>query len=86
MKLLVLAGLAVAVALVVAGCRGASSAPVPAGTPGPTAASPAPSGSPRSSSPLDGSIGSTAGSDGLTVRYRDADGGFKTVRVEDFPR
>ncbi len=27
----------------------------------------------------------TAGSDGLTVRYRDDAGAIKTVRVEDFP-
>ena len=81
MKLVVLAGLALAVAVVAAGCSNPSSAPAPTGTPAAAAPTPRPSAPTK----LDGAIGS-AGSDGLTVRYRDPDGGLKTVRVEDFRR
>ena len=87
---MVLAGIVLAVGVVAAGCgeptSGAGAAPAPAATPTPSTAPKAPTG--RSSS-LDGSGltgAGTAGSDGLTVRYRDPDGGLKTVRVEDFPR
>lgn len=79
MKLLVLAGLALAVAVVAAGCSNPSSAPGPTGTPSSTAPSPRPSDAPAA-------VVGSAGSDGLTVRYRDPEGGLKTVRVEDFHR
>lgn len=82
MKLMVLAGLALAVAVVAVGCSNSSSAPVPTGTPSSAAPPPRPSGAPTT---VVGSVGS-AGSDGLTVRYRDPKGGLKTVRVEDFRR
>jgi hypothetical protein len=59
-------------ALALAGCG--DPAPAPAAPP----AAPA--------SPSVPTFSTTAGSDGLTVRYLAADGSVKTVRVEDFPR
>ena len=88
MKLMVLAGLAVAVAVVAAGCSKPLTSPAPSGTPSSAAATPRPSATPTAPTAptaLDGTIG-TAGSDGLTVRYRDPEGGLKSVRVEDFRR
>ena len=82
MKYVVLAGLALAVAVVAVGCSNPSAAPEPTGTP---AAAATPTARPSAPTTLDGSIGS-AGSDGLTVRYRDPHGRLKTVRVEDFRR
>ena len=86
MKLVVLAGIVLAVGVLAAGCGEptpeSTTAPVPATTP--TLGSPSPTPSGPGGSGLAGS--GTAGSDGLTVRYRDPDGGLKTVRVEDFPR
>ena len=87
---MVLAGIVLAVGVVAAGggepAPAPAKAPAPAATPTPSTAPKAPAGRP---SGLDGSGltgAGTAGSDGLTVRYRDPDGGLKTVRVEDFPR
>lgn len=51
------------------------SAPPPDPTPGAGSASPTPLPTARA-----------AGSDGLTVRYRDDAGALKSLRVEDFPR
>jgi hypothetical protein len=64
-------------ALTLGGCADPAE-PVPSSPPASPSASPSPSG-------LAPSVSGT-GSDGLTVRYLDADGGVKTVRVEDFPR
>jgi ABC-type glycerol-3-phosphate transport system substrate-binding protein len=68
---------------VLAGTAGCSASEEPAASPAPTpsASSPAPTSVPTK----EWTLGS-AGSDGLTVRYRDDDGDLKTVRVEDFPR
>lgn len=91
MKLMVLAGLALAAAVVAAGCSRPVTSPTPTATPSSAAATPRPAAtptappSPTTSAGLDGTIG-TAGSDGLTVRYRDPEGGLKSVRVEDFRR
>lgn len=85
MKLMVLAGLALAVAVVAAGCSRPATAPAPTGSPSSAAATPRPAATPTAPPALDGTIG-RAGSDGLTVRYRDPEGGLKSVRVEDFRR
>lgn len=83
MKLMVLAGLALAAAVVAAGCSRPLTTPAPTGTP--SSATSTPSATPTPPTAVDGTIG-TAGSDGLTVRYRDPEGGLKSVRVEDFRR
>jgi hypothetical protein len=62
-------------ALTLAGCA-EPQAPVPTAPPA------SPSASPSGFAP---SVAGT-GSEGMTVRYLDADGDVKTVRVEDFPR
>jgi hypothetical protein len=49
------------------------------------AASDKPTASSTPSTPTAATV-TDAGNDGLTVRYLDADGKIKTVRVEDFPR
>jgi hypothetical protein len=48
-------------------------------------ASDQPTSSASPSTPPD-STATDAGTGGLTIRYLDADGKIKTVRVEDFPR
>lgn len=71
MRLLRTAAVVLAAGLGVTGC-GTAAEPSPSPTPTPT---------PSVELPTEG-----AGSDGLTVRYRDEAGGLKTLRVEDFPR
>ena len=69
MRLLRTVALLLAAGLGTAGCDAAAG----------TTPTPAPSPTPDLTRPtLD------AGSDGLTVRYRDGDGHLKTLRVEDF--
>ena len=84
MKLLGAAGLLLTAMLALGGC---AEPPVPgaAPTPSATASAPATPGPAPTREPLALDAGS-AGSDGLTVRYRDADGGLKTLPVEDFRR
>lgn len=88
--LLLVAGLAVAGWAAVSRSTAAPAsdpAPIPTAgrttSPGTTATSPGPSPGGRLRATL---AQTTAGSDGLTVRYATTDGGTGTLRVEDFRR
>lgn len=79
------AAVLLAVVAAVAGCstpEGAS--PAPASTP--SAPAPSPTASAAGPTTRLQVAPETAGSGGLTVRYRDADGSVKTLKVQDFPR
>ena len=82
MKLLGAAGLLLSATLALGGC---TEPPATAPTPAPPASAPATTSPAPTRHPLALDAGS-AGSDGLTVRYRGADGGIETLPVEDFRR
>ena len=80
MRAVRIAGALLALGALVAACsddREPGAEPTPAGS-DPTA-------SPSPSIPTTPTV-TDAGTGGLTIRYLDADGKIKTVRVEDFPR
>lgn len=90
MKLLAAVGLLLAAGVALGGC-----ADTPAAAPAPSPAAPAssaPSAGPVAGPTTPGVVppvplqAGTAGSDGLTVRYQDADGQTRTLRVEEFHR
>lgn len=84
MKIWGVAGVLLALGALAAGCTG-SDRPVPATKVTPTAQA---SSSPAATPAGDGVPASVEvrGSGGLDVRYLDADGTTRTLRVEDFPR
>jgi hypothetical protein len=84
MRLFATGAVLLAVLAAGAGCA-TSEESAPSPTPTPPASSPS-SPAPTEVLPTSTLATGTAGSDGLTVRYRDHDGSLKTVRVEDFPR
>jgi hypothetical protein len=74
----------VAAAALLAGCSDDAARPESPSTPAATAppASAPPSAAPRDPVPASTSVGS----EGLTVRYLDADGKIRTLQPKDFPR